>query len=544
MAVPLTPGQAIESAKRIADIYGAATAELVRIVARRANAGIAEPRLATTRAQLSELVKLRREAEALVARVQTAGPREATRLVQQAYTGGLRAVPGAMVAVNQRTVAALASEAVGALRPVGPQMLRWADDVYRAVAAETAALSATGALTRREATARALDRYAAMGVTGFTDRAGGTWRIESYAEMSTRTATTRAHLAGKVDRLTGQGRDLVVVSDSPDECELCRPWESQVLSLSGTDPERPALATATSGGLFHPNCTHTVDAYTPGLTRLPEARANPEGYAARQRQRTLERRIRESKRRVAAAEEFGPGPVLDAQRRLLARRQEALARHLAATGRRHKAVTSAFRTRIPVPARPSTSPQARFEALDREAVDVGRDGYMSDLLPDFMPKPLPLDSPLANAISRYVGVNYRQINEAMRAGRRTGDPDLDAMADLLRDTIAGYRLPKTVRAWRGVDDADAVLGPDDLTGKVITDKAFMSLTTDEWAAASFRSTRRGATFEVVVPQGSHVAPINPSEAELLAAPGSRLRVIREYRDEDDHRRIVALLEQE
>lgn len=341
---PLTPGQAIETAKRIADIYGAATAELVRVVARRAAAGIAEPPRMATRAQLSELVKLRREAQRVVARVQAAGPEEAVRIVTQAYTGGLRASPAGMVAVNQRAVQALAAEAVGALQPVGPQMLRWADDVYRAVAADTAALSATGALTRREATARALDRYATMGVTGFTDSSGAVWRIESYAEMATRTATGRAHLAGTVDRLTGQGRDLAVVSDSPEECERCRPWEGRVVSLTGADPRYPSLASATAAGLFHSNCTHSVAGYVEGLTRLPEPDANPQGYARRQRQRELERRVRESRRRIAAAEEVGDPRVLDYNRRLLARRRADLAGFLRDTGREHKAVTSAFRT--------------------------------------------------------------------------------------------------------------------------------------------------------------------------------------------------------
>jgi hypothetical protein len=325
-------------AKQVADIYAAGVAELVKVTAARISRGIREAPNATTRGQLTELVRLRGSAQRIVSRMQAAGPERAARLAQRAYEAGLLTGVAtnrdSMVAVHQAAVLRFAAEATQALDPIGPACLRWTDDVYRAVTAETAHLALTGALTRTQAAARAMDRYAAMGVTGFTAADGSRYRVESYAELATRTAVAHAHLGGTIDRLQGQGRDLVVVSDSPEECPLCRPWEGKVLSLSGADPGRSSLAEAHAAGLFHPNCTHTVTAWIEGLTRLRQADANPSGYADRQRQRELERRVRESKRRINAAEAIGDPTVVGYNRRLLARRSDDLRRFIRTAGRK------------------------------------------------------------------------------------------------------------------------------------------------------------------------------------------------------------------
>jgi hypothetical protein len=133
------------------------------------------------------------------------------------------------------------------------------------------------------------------------DTAGRRWDITSYAEMAVRSATGQAAVQGHINRLTDNGYDLVIVSDSPEECELCRPWEGQVLSVSGQTPGYPTVADATAAGLFHPCCTHTLGAYIPGLTRPMQGTENPQGYEERQQQRYNERMIRRWKRREAVA---------------------------------------------------------------------------------------------------------------------------------------------------------------------------------------------------------------------------------------------------
>lgn len=174
-----------------------------------------------------------------------------------------------------------------------------------------------GDVTRLNAAQHVLDQLATRGVTGFQDRAGRNWSLESYVEMAVRTGAGNAAVQGHVDALAASGLDLIIVSDAPRECPLCRPWERQVLSISGqvgriiepaADSGRAVVvdvkasyASARAAGLQHPNCRHTISLYSPGVTKIGNATAQPDRYEAGQRQREIERKIREWKRRQAVA---------------------------------------------------------------------------------------------------------------------------------------------------------------------------------------------------------------------------------------------------
>lgn len=210
--------------------------------------------------------------------------------------------PAGLPAVQQ-----LAAETASTVVASHKAILRSTEDIYRSTIARTAPQVLLGTQTRREATQTALDSFAAKGISGFTDKSGRRWGMDSYAEMATRTATGHAAIDGHVDRLARLGQDLVIVSDSPRECPACAPWERKVLSLSGAphvgeDVEiAGTLDEARAAGLAHPSCTHGISAFFPGVTKIKPADNDPEGYAAKQRQRQIERHIREWKRRKAVA---------------------------------------------------------------------------------------------------------------------------------------------------------------------------------------------------------------------------------------------------
>lgn len=197
-------------------------------------------------------------------------------------------------------------------------ILRQSADMYRATVATVAARGLVGEADRRALTQLTLDRLSAKGITGFVDRAGRSWQLASYAEMAVRTAVARASIEAHTDRLSASGVNLVMVSDAPQECKLCRPWEGKVCSLDGStgtvevehatrDGEMVAvtivatLDQARAKGLMHPNCRHSVSAYLPGLTRPLTDTEDPDGDSDRQRLRYLERQVRAAKRREAAA---------------------------------------------------------------------------------------------------------------------------------------------------------------------------------------------------------------------------------------------------
>ena len=90
-----------------------------------------------------------------------------------------------------------------------------------------------------------------------------------------------------------------------------------------------SLAEAIAAGLMHPNCTHRLNAYLPGATRIPTATENPQGYADRQRLRELERRVRKYKLAEAAA--IDPAAKRTAAAKVR-ETQAAIRDHTAATG--------------------------------------------------------------------------------------------------------------------------------------------------------------------------------------------------------------------
>jgi hypothetical protein len=348
--VPVSPDGAARFAKILADLYGDASAHLIGIVAERLAAGIEQRGWAEQK--LTEILRLRRDAQRYVARLADEADASILDLLTQAYAEGVLAAGGpgvqaaspALVATNRGAVQAYAAELAGRTSATHTRILRTAEDVYRTAVADVAGQVITGAQTRREAAARAVTRLTAAGITGFTDRAGRNWELGSYVEMAARTTVGQAHVQGGLDRYTQQGRDLVIVSDAPEECAKCRPFEGRVLSLSGREPA-PAevaghryggtLAHARREGFLHPNCRHALSAFTPGLTRPPRGDlADPEGDQQRQQQRYLERQIRDAKRKVAAAEPFGDTQELRMAQALVRLRQRSMRDFLEETGRK------------------------------------------------------------------------------------------------------------------------------------------------------------------------------------------------------------------
>ena len=264
-------------------------------------------------------------------------------------------------------------------------VLRWVDDAYRRVIAETSSHTVAGAATRLEAGQAAWQRLLDQGITGFTDRAGRSWRLASYTEMATRTATGQAAVEAHMDRLAEAGRDLVIVSDAPGECALCRPFEGKLLALSGLSglPGPRSVENVMTGrtsmvdvvdtvpgaiarGLMHPNCRHSISAYFHGATSVPRHTADPAGNAARTRLRELERNVRAWRRRHA-------GALTEKARTEAAAKvehwQAEIDRHTAATGllrQRHReqitgheketARAQALRDKPPPPPRPAPEP--------------------------------------------------------------------------------------------------------------------------------------------------------------------------------------------
>lgn len=239
--------------------------------------------------------------------------------------------------------------AEGSLGDTVVPVLRWSEDAYRRIAAAAAmdALAEGQTFTRRSVTQSMLDRFATEGVTAITYEGGRRVGIDTYAEMAARTAIGQATVQASMNRYAEYGFDLVRVSSHPRPAPMCQPWEHKILSRTGDTPGYPTYAEAHDGGagLHHPNCGHSVTAYIPGvsLEELPrladpgeQALYDKHGkeagdriaYRAQQRQRQIERKIREHKRREAVA--LTPEAQQQARRKVndwRARMREHMAEH-------------------------------------------------------------------------------------------------------------------------------------------------------------------------------------------------------------------------
>lgn len=331
--MPVDPRDLDDIAATIAAIYAEAETALVQIIAQHLAGDLDSnlPAPAWAEKKLSAVRALRASAQAVIAALATStegAVRDAAmRAFQGGWTSAMQELPAqwftasglaegaAAAAVEVPQSAAIEALAGAVTRDIGEKtrnILRDTIDAYRHVIAGTLARTVTGTQTRRDAAQAAWSTLMNRGITGFTDKAGRRWQLSSYVEMAVRTGTARAAVQGQTNRLTALDVHLVVASDAPQECLLCRPFEGQILSLDGGSgditvahelTDKPitvhvtaTLAAAQRAGFMHPNCRHSVSAYLPGVTRLPDKpTADPDGDKARQRQRAIERKIRRAK---------------------------------------------------------------------------------------------------------------------------------------------------------------------------------------------------------------------------------------------------------
>lgn len=240
---------------------------------------------------------------------------ELKRFLTPAELTALRKVLPGAEAIN-----VLVKALVTTLRGTHLQVLRWPLDVYREVITKVAAVPVLlGTKSRLAAAQTAWDQFLSRGITGFVDKSGRHWQLASYVEMATRTVVAQSAIEAHNDRLNAAGVDLRMISNAPQECVKCRPWEGKVLATSGPPGPRTierrsmvseemltikvagTLDEAIARGLFHPNCRHTSNGFMPGATRPITNTEDPEGDAARQKLRLLERNIRTAKLQAAAA---------------------------------------------------------------------------------------------------------------------------------------------------------------------------------------------------------------------------------------------------
>ena len=218
------------------------------------------------------LEQMKKNIEAILQQLREGNRTWVEQAIPRVYSEGLRnadamlkdigvSTSAAFGAIHQQAAQVLAENAFQRFEDVVQVIGRQVNDIYRELALENVRGTVVGYDTWKQTARRFRDQLAERGVTGFKDRSGKMWNMRTYTEMVARTTTMEAHLQGTANRLVEQGHDLIKVSTHRGACELCRPFEGKILSITGKTPGYPTLEEAKSGGLFHCNCRHAYGLY-------------------------------------------------------------------------------------------------------------------------------------------------------------------------------------------------------------------------------------------------------------------------------------------
>ena len=197
------------------------------------------------------------------------------------------------------------------------------DDVYRTTLNKVQLMMGTGSITLNEAIDLATRDFLDKGINCIVYADGRRVNIADYVRMALHTTSTRATLQGAAKRFAELGYDTVLISQYGGCSKTCEPWQGKVYiddvftvwsgERSGDfgksnycDKWFMLLSVAIRGGLFHPNCRHTMGQYIEGLTKIPQpipAEKIREQRELEEKQRAMERKIRALKRKVEGTQD-------------------------------------------------------------------------------------------------------------------------------------------------------------------------------------------------------------------------------------------------
>jgi hypothetical protein len=245
---------------------------------------ISQSQMEATLAQLSVLLtNLDKEAELWVQEQITKafqnGQAESVLAAGEAKTLEEAVKLASMSALATQTIKAMIDDTFEDLLYANQKMKRETIKMVRAVVAEqmrTKSAQGMGRNTTRNAIIQALtkkeirERFNVEGNVAIIDKAGRRWKLETYAEMVTRTKMLQAHFEGTRVEALERGIDLAIIS-SHGAKDACSKYEGQIISMNGqTEGFLKYEDLRKSNLIFHPNCKHKI---TPirDISLLPES---------------------------------------------------------------------------------------------------------------------------------------------------------------------------------------------------------------------------------------------------------------------------------
>lgn len=208
---------------------------------------------------------------------------------------------------------------------------------YRKVLTESTAATVSGAMTHDDAVRSAMYRIVDKGLpTNLIDKAGHNWSIESYTRMVISTTVHRTYNKVRTKRMKDFGMTVALMSSHPNSRPACAHIQGKVVNLvqhgdPAYDSRYPTIYDydyGEPGGTLGINCRHILSPFDPETNVNHQPQYDPEEAIENgklvQQQRARERAIRDAKKRLIAAEEFGDQDAINRAKTLIRARQDKL----------------------------------------------------------------------------------------------------------------------------------------------------------------------------------------------------------------------------
>ena len=180
-----------------------------------------------------------------------------------------------------------------------------------------------GAEARTEALSRVVKQLADEGITGYIDAGGHHWSPEAYMNMDIRTTIHNTAIQAQKERAAEYGVQTFQISSHSGARPLCAPYQGKFYSWDGSEGTITDLdghefwyesiqntSYGEPAGIFGINCGHFpqtfVDGYSiPRFGPTEDEAKNAEEYRESQKQRQLERNVRQAKLEAIAQDAAG-----------------------------------------------------------------------------------------------------------------------------------------------------------------------------------------------------------------------------------------------
>jgi hypothetical protein len=219
-------------------------------------------------------------------------------------------IPASLVSRSEKATEIIMNNAIGELTDASQYVGRVIKDEARQAGIDATQMKLTAGDTAKQMQKNLVQLMTDRGIVSIRDKRGHEIKLDSYAEMVSRTTVRETTNLATINEMQEIDEDLVQFTSHAAACPICAPIEGKVFSITGKDKRYPALDSVFPGGYhtLHPRCAHSVTPYiedyddnaektrkfsnTKFDSNSPEAKQQLDRYYADQKVKTARRNDR------------------------------------------------------------------------------------------------------------------------------------------------------------------------------------------------------------------------------------------------------------